>query len=147
MDTSSDKPKKLKREYDEISLSPSSTVNHFPTFRILIWGLGTCRFYKLNFRFPFAYAICRTWWGVPKHRNQITGAVRLVADKGYQHVPIIRIFYEYKNEVFSPEIWENRPYDRDLQEARLKADFSYPMLQQSLSDWKDTSTMDAALRA
>ena len=56
--------------------------------------------------------------------------------KGINMSRIIRIFYEYKNEMFSPEILGKilRHYkDRlDSQEARLKADFSYPMIQQSL---------------
>ena len=49
---------------------------------------------------------------------------------------IIRIFYEYKNETFSPEILGKilRQYKEklDSKEARLKANFSYPMLQESL---------------
>jgi GTP cyclohydrolase I len=67
----------------------------------------------------------------------VTGTVSLDADKkGINMSRIIRIFYEYKNEIFSPEIFSRilREYkDRlDSKEARLKAQFSYPMLQESL---------------
>jgi GTP cyclohydrolase I len=49
---------------------------------------------------------------------------------------IIRIFYEYKEEIFSPEILakilHHYKTKLDSREARIKADFSYPMIQQSL---------------
>ena len=69
--------------------------------------------------------------------TKITGTVSLDADKkGINMSRIIRIYYEYKNEVLSPEILGKilRHYkDRlDSREARIKADFSYPMVQQSL---------------
>ena len=69
--------------------------------------------------------------------TKITGTVSLDADKkGINMSRIIRIFYEYKDEVFSPEILGKilRHYKKhlDSQEARIKADFSYPMVQQSL---------------
>jgi len=67
----------------------------------------------------------------------VTGTVSLDADKkGINMSRIIRIFYEYKKEIFSPEIFAKilREYkDKlDSREARLKAQFSYPMLQDSL---------------
>ena len=67
----------------------------------------------------------------------VTGTVSLDADKkGINMSRIIRIFYEYKNETFSPEIFARilREYKErlDSREARLKAQFSYPMLQESL---------------
>ena len=67
----------------------------------------------------------------------VTGTVSLDADKkGINMSRIIRIFYEYKNETFSPEIFAKilRHYKEklDSREARLKAQFSYPMLQDSL---------------
>ena len=67
----------------------------------------------------------------------VTGTVSLDADKkGINMSRIIRIFYEYKNETFSPEIFAKilRQYKEklDSREARLKAQFSYPMLQDSL---------------
>ena len=69
--------------------------------------------------------------------TSVTGTVSLDAEKkGINMSRIIRIFYEYKNETFSPEIFARilRDYkDRlDSREARLKAQFSYPMLQESL---------------
>ena len=67
----------------------------------------------------------------------VTGTVSLDADKkGINMSRIIRIFYEYKKETFSPEIFARilREYkDKlDSREAGLKAQFSYPMLQDSL---------------
>ena len=67
----------------------------------------------------------------------VTGTVSLDADKkGINMSRIIRIFYEYKNETFSPEIFSRilREYKvrLDSKEARLKAQFSYPMMQESL---------------
>jgi len=67
----------------------------------------------------------------------VTGIVSLDADKkGINMSRIIRIFYEYKDETFSPEIFARilKEYKErlDSREARLKAQFSYPMLQESL---------------
>jgi len=67
----------------------------------------------------------------------VTGTVSLDADKkGINMSRIIRIFYEYKDETFSPEIFARilKEYKErlDSREARLKAQFSYPMLQESL---------------
>ena len=67
----------------------------------------------------------------------VTGTVSLDADKkGINMSRIIRIFYEYKDETFSPEIFARilKEYKNrlDSREARLKAQFSYPMLQESL---------------
>ena len=69
--------------------------------------------------------------------TSVTGTVSLDADKkGINMSRIIRIFYEYKNETFSPELLGKilRHYKEklDSKEARLKANFSYPMLQESL---------------
>ena len=69
--------------------------------------------------------------------TKITGTVSLDADKkGINMSRIIRIFYEYKDEVFSPEILAKilTHYKNKLEskEARIKADFSYPMIQSSL---------------
>jgi GTP cyclohydrolase I len=69
--------------------------------------------------------------------TSVTGTVSLEADKkGINMSRIIRIFYEYKKETFSPEILSRilKEYKErlDSKEARLKANFSYPMLQQSL---------------
>jgi len=67
----------------------------------------------------------------------VTGTVSLDADKkGINMSRIIRIFYEYKDETFSPEIFARilKEYKErlDSREAHLKAQFSYPMLQESL---------------
>ena len=69
--------------------------------------------------------------------THVTGTVSLDADKkGINMSRIIRIFYEYKNELFSPELFSTilKEYKKrlDSKEARLKASFSYPMLQESL---------------
>ena len=69
--------------------------------------------------------------------TKVTGTVSLDADKkGINMSRIIRIFYEYKDEVFSPEILAeilaHYKIKLDSKEARIKADFSYPMIQRSL---------------
>ena len=141
MDTSSDKSKKLKREYDssflvtpeyrkslpDIQNSGSEGLEgaHVPILQVGISG------FRLPLRFvgPDGESL--------NIETKITGTVSLDADKkGINMSRIIRIFYEYKDEVFSPEILGKilRHYKERLnsQEARLKADFSYPMIQQSL---------------
>ncbi len=67
----------------------------------------------------------------------VTGTVSLDADKkGINMSRIIRIFYKYKEETFCPEIFSRilKEYKEklDSREARLKAQFSYPMIQESL---------------
>ena len=69
--------------------------------------------------------------------SRVTGTVSLDADKkGINMSRIIRIFYEYEKEVFSPETLDRvlRHYkdELDSREARIKVDFSYPMVQKSL---------------
>ena len=141
METPSDKQKKLKREYDDsfvvtpeyrkslpdIQNSGSEGMEgaHVPILQVGISG------FRLPMRFvgPDGEAL--------NIETKITGTVSLDAEKkGINMSRIIRIFYEYKDEVFAPEILGKilRHYkDRlDSQEARLKADFSYPMVQQSL---------------
>ena len=141
MDTSSDKPKKLKREYDEnfavtpeyrkslpdIQNSGSAGMEgaHVPILQVGISGFRL----PMQFVGPDGESL--------NIETKITGTVSLDADKkGINMSRIIRIFYEYKNEVLSPEILGKilRHYkDRlDSREARIKADFSYPMVQQSL---------------
>ena len=88
-----------------------------------------------NFRLPIRY-ICRDG-GEQTLETSVTGTVSLDADKkGINMSRIIRIFYEYENELFSPETLERvlRHYkDKlDSREARIKVDFSYPMIQKSL---------------
>ena len=141
MDTRSDQPQKLKREYDpnfrvtqdyrdslpDVQNSGSSDMQgaNVPILQVGISG----------FRLPLRFV-------GPDGENltlesKVTGTVSLDADKkGINMSRIIRIFYEYENEVFSPETLERilRHYKEklDSREARLKVDFSYPMVQKSL---------------
>jgi len=141
MDTRSDQPQKLKREYDpnfrvtqeyrdslpDVQNSGSSDMQgaNVPILQVGISG----------FRLPLRFV-------GPDGENltlesKVTGTVSLDADKkGINMSRIIRIFYEYENELFSPETLERvlRHYkDKlDSREARIKMDFSYPMIQKSL---------------
>jgi GTP cyclohydrolase I len=141
MDTRSDQPQKLKREYDpnfrvtqeyrdslpDIQNSGSSDMQgaNVPILQVGISG----------FRLPLRFV-------GPDGENltlesKVTGTVSLDADKkGINMSRIIRIFYEYENELFSPETLERvlRHYkDKlDAREARIKVGFSYPMVQKSL---------------
>jgi GTP cyclohydrolase I len=141
MDTRSDQPQKLKREYDpnfrvtqeyrdslpDVQNSGSSDMqgSNVPILQVGISG----------FRLPLRFV-------GPDGENltlesKVTGTVSLDADKkGINMSRIIRIFYEYENELFSPETLERvlRHYkDKlDSREARIKVDFSYPMIQKSL---------------
>ena len=141
MDTRSDQPQKLKREYDpnfrvtqeyrdslpDVQNSGSSDMQgaNVPILQVGISG----------FRLPLRFV-------GPDGENltlesKVTGTVSLDADKkGINMSRIIRIFYEYENEVFSPETLERvlRHYkDKlDSREARIKVGFSYPMVQKSL---------------
>ena len=134
MDTSSDKPKKLKREYDEnfavtpeyrkslpdIQNSGSAGMEgaHVPILQVGISGFRL----PMQFVGPDGESL--------NIETKITGTVSLDADKkGINMSRIIRIFYEYKNEVLSPEILGKIPdyKDRlDSREARIKADFLIP---------------------
>ncbi|WOO39427.1 GTP cyclohydrolase FolE2 [Rubellicoccus peritrichatus] len=67
----------------------------------------------------------------------ITGTVSLAADlKGINMSRIMRVFYEFKDRVFSPELLEEIliAYKRELKSSRgrLKLSFNYPILQKSL---------------
>lgn len=141
MDTRSDQPQKLKREYDpnfrvtqeyrdslpDVQNSGSSDMQgaNVPILQVGISG----------FRLPLRFV-------GPDGENltlesKVTGTVSLDADKkGINMSRIIRIFYEYENELFSPETLERvlRHYkDKlDSREARIKVDFAYPMIQKSL---------------
>ena len=132
MDTRSDQPQKLKREYDpnfrvtqeyrdslpDVQNSGSSDMQgaNVPILQVGISG----------FRLPLRFV-------GPDGENltlesKVTGTVSLDADKkGINMSRIIRIFYEYENEVFSPETLERvlRHYkDKlDSREALLKVDF------------------------
>ena len=141
MKTPSDQEKPLKREYDDsFVVTPeyraslpdvqNSGDSEMEGAKVPILQVGISGF-KLPLRFVG-----------PDGENlavetKVTGTVSLDADKkGINMSRIIRIFYEYKDEVFSPEIlaeilihYKNK---LDSKEARIKADFSYPMIQRSL---------------
>ena len=141
METPSDQQKPLKREYDDSFVVTPEYRASLPDVQnsgntdmeganVPILQVGISGF-KLPLRFVG-----------PDGENlaietSVTGTVSLDADKkGINMSRIIRIFYEYKNEVFSPEILAEilRHYKSklDSKEARIKADFSYPMIQRSL---------------
>ena len=141
METKPNFPQKLIREYD-----PNFEVT--PEYRTSLPDIQNSGCADLNgarvpilqvgisgFRLPLSYV-------GPDGENltietHVTGTVSLDADKkGINMSRIIRIFYEYKNELFSPELFSTilKEYKKrlDSKEARLKASFSYPMLQESL---------------
>jgi GTP cyclohydrolase I len=141
MDTRSDQPQKLKREYDPNFRVTQEYRNSLPD----IQNTGSSDMQGANvpilqvgisgFRLPLRFV-------GPDGENltlesKVTGTVSLDADKkGINMSRIIRIFYEYENELFSPETLERvlRHYkDKlDSREARIKVGFSYPMVQKSL---------------
>ena len=141
MKTPSDQEKPLKREYDDsFVVTPeyraslpdvqNSGDSEMEGAKVPILQVGISGF-KLPLRFVG-----------PDGENlavetKITGTVSLDADKkGINMSRIIRIFYEFKDEVFSPEILAEiltrYKIKLDSKEARIKADFSYPMIQRSL---------------
>ena len=141
MDAPSKKPKPLKREYDKTFVVTPEYRASLPDVqnsggkemegaRVPILQVGISGF-RLPLRFvgPDGEDLAV--------ETKVTGTVSLDADKkGINMSRIIRIFYEYKEETFSPEILAKilRHYKTklDSKEARIKADFSYPMVQQSL---------------
>ena len=141
MDTKPNSPQKLIREYDpNFEVTPeyrtslpdvqNSGCADLDGARVPILQVGIS-----GFRLPLSYV-------GPDGENltietHVTGTVSLDADKkGINMSRIIRIFYEYKKELFSPELFSTilKEYKNrlDSKEARLKASFSYPMLQESL---------------
>jgi len=141
METKPNSPQKLIREYDpSFEVTPeyrtslpdvqNSGCADLDGARVPILQVGIS-----GFRLPLSYV-------GPDGENltietHVTGTVSLDADKkGINMSRIIRIFYEYKKELFSPELFSTilREYKKrlDSKEARLKASFSYPMLQESL---------------
>lgn len=88
-----------------------------------------------NFRLPLKF---RTKKGeIHTLEASVTGTVSLEADlKGINMSRIVRSFYDHKDAVFTGE-WMGRilkAYLKNVQtkDARLKVNFSYPMLQRSL---------------
>ena len=88
-----------------------------------------------NFRLP---VLIQRAEGEPMQLEiAVTGTVSLQADsKGINMSRIMRVFYEYKDRVFSPELLEEilLAYKDRLgsQRARLKIEFSYPLILESL---------------
>ena len=88
-----------------------------------------------NFRLPLRY---HTAHGEPiTLETSVTGTVSLAADhKGINMSRVMRVFYEFKDRVFSLEILEEilRRYKKDLgsSRARIRLGFNYPILQTSL---------------
>lgn len=88
-----------------------------------------------NFRLPLKFM---TRKGEPVVlETSVTGTVSLSADKkGINMSRIMRVFYEFQDRVFTPELLEEIvvAYQQRLgsTRARLKLEISYPMLQRSL---------------
>lgn len=93
-----------------------------------------------NFRLPLKFM---TRKGEPVVlETSVTGTVSLSADKkGINMSRIMRVFYEFQDRVFTPELLEEIvvAYQQRLgsTRARLKLEISYPMLQRSLRSGLD----------
>lgn len=88
-----------------------------------------------NFRLPLRLMSAR---GAPVPvEAAVTGTVSLAADrKGINMSRLMRIFYGFAERPFTPELLEEilRAYQEQLEStrARLRVDFSYPLLKKSL---------------
>jgi GTP cyclohydrolase IB len=88
-----------------------------------------------NFRLPLRFM---TRAGEPVSLEaSVTGTVSLAADhKGINMSRIMRVFYEYQDRIFTPELLEDILNDYKVRlgssRARLKISFSYPILKPSL---------------
>lgn len=88
-----------------------------------------------NFRLPLKFSTAN---GDPiSLETSVTGTVSLSADrKGINMSRIMRVFYDFKDRAFVPELLEEilLEYKSRLgsSRARLKLDFSYPLLMKSL---------------
>lgn len=88
-----------------------------------------------NFRLPLRYM--RAGGDPIPLETSVTGSVSLAADrKGINMSRIMRVFYEFEDRVFTPELLEDvlSAYKErlDSSRARLKLRFSYPMEKASL---------------
>jgi GTP cyclohydrolase I len=88
-----------------------------------------------NFRIPLRY-VCGAE-GRRTLETSVTGTVSLAADrKGINMSRILRVFYEFEDRVFTPELLEEilHAYKRTLgsSRARLKLSFAYPIRKTSL---------------
>ena len=88
-----------------------------------------------NFRLPLRFMTAK---GEPLMLEaSVTGTVSLSADrKGINMSRIMRVFYEFKDRVFTPELLEEilMAYKERIgsSRARLKIHFSYPLIKKSL---------------
>jgi GTP cyclohydrolase I len=88
-----------------------------------------------NFRIPLRFMTAK---GEPLHLEaSVTGTVSLSADKkGINMSRIMRVFYEFKDRVFTPELLEEilLLYKERIgsSRARIKLGFSYPIIKTSL---------------
>lgn len=88
-----------------------------------------------NFRLPLCYLGADS--GKHTLETSVTGTVSLDADsKGINMSRIMRVFYDFKDRVFSPDLLEEILicYKQELSSsrARLKLSFNYPILRPSL---------------
>ncbi len=88
-----------------------------------------------NFRLPLTFLTGEG--GKVQLETSVTGTVSLAADhKGINMSRIMRVFYEFQDRVFTPEVVEEilRKYKQDLgsSRARLRLEFNYPMVKPSL---------------
>ncbi len=88
-----------------------------------------------NFRLPLLFLTKDG--GKIQLETSVSGTVSLSADhKGINMSRIMRVFYEFQDRVFTPEVVEEilRRYKQDLgsSRARLRLEFNYPMIKPSL---------------
>jgi GTP cyclohydrolase IB len=134
-------PLSLKREYEEdFKVTPeyhaslpdmqNASDTSIQGARVGIQQVGIS-----NFRLPLRYAV---EGGDPVTlETSVTGTVSLSANvKGINMSRIMRTFYEHRQDLFDPELLGRilQYYKKSLGsfEARIKLNFSYPMIRQSL---------------
>jgi GTP cyclohydrolase I len=116
-----------RQQLPDVQNGPSSEI-HGANVPILQVGIS-------NFRLPLRFAV---EGGSPRELEaSVTGTVSLSADlKGINMSRIMRVFYTFKERVFSHELLEEilLAYKQELSSsrARLKLSFSYPLLRPSL---------------
>jgi len=140
---------KLQRRYDSSFIVKQDYKNSLPDMQnsgastiqganvpILQVGIS-------NFKLPLRF-LTRAQEQLPLEAS-VTGTVSLAADfKGINMSRIMRVFYEYEERVFTPELLEEILSEYKAQigcsRARLKLSFSYPIrkpsLRSDLSGWQ-----------
>ena len=88
-----------------------------------------------NFRLPLTF-LTREGKKISLETS-VTGTVTLAADhKGINMSRIMRVFYEYQDRVFTPEVLDEvlHAYKKELgsSRARLRLEFNYPLMKNSL---------------